>query len=84
MAENASTDTKKATKPKYVEGKVVLQTRAFNPLQPELLAQAETAFVEQIHGVHGEGTKVTNVAVTLDTHKVGESVTYNVTGEIAG
>lgn len=87
MAEQTASDTtKKAapTKPKYVEGTVVIQTNTFDPLQPVLLDQAASVFTEQVKGVHGEGTKLTNVVASLAVHKVGETVTYNVTGEVAG
>lgn len=86
MAENASDTTKKAapSKPKYVEGTVVIQSRTFDPLQPVLLDRAASAFAEQMKGMHGDSIKLTNVNVGLAVHKVGETVTYNVSGEIAG
>lgn len=82
-ASNTSQTKAKAKQTTAVSGTVVLETKTFEPTQPILLDKAAEAFKAQVAETN-EGKTVTNIQVAVAKHHVGKSVSYNVTGEIAG
>ena len=90
MVDNGNASQAGTTAPKQTEkttvvgGQVTIETGTFDPASPLLLDQAADVFKSQVAERYGEKAVVTNLAVTVSVHKVGEHVVYDVTGEVNG
>lgn len=71
-----------ATKTTEVSRLIVIDTPEFIVTTPELIAQAEKIYREQVAETLGESAKVTDLRVTKVDHHVGKCGRYTVVGDV--